>query len=326
MNPKQVKRNFLKSILLIFFLYTSTAVAQVTLPANNRVTDSSYRTNDTTRNKDSSFIQHQTIERRYTILDSLRNDSFINANFRRYAAINNQIVLNESYTQRDVPSVKEIRNRIKRDPSWIFWVIVCILSYVAGVRTFNRKNFKASLNSVFSMKFSFRLLEEKGVIFNYITLQLFTIFVLIAALFVQQMLIKAGQPFGDGDIWMYLGLTGIILAIYIGKFLLHIIWGWLFQLNKLAITMISNTVTTSNFIALVIFPVLIILIYINNPLLENIFIKTIAATFILSILYRVIRALILQGSYFKYPLVYLILYLCILEISPWLIILNIVTE
>lgn len=206
MNPKQVTRNFLKSILLIFFLYTSTAVAQVTIPANNRVTDSAYRTTDTTRNQDSSFIRHQTIERRYTtILDSLRNDSFINANFRKYAAINNQIVLNESYTQRDVPSVKEIRNRIKGDPSWIFWVIVCILSYVAGVRTFNRKNFKASLNSVFSMKFSFRLLEEKGVIFNYITLQLFTIFVLIAALFVQQMLIKAGQPFLG---WRHLDVPG----------------------------------------------------------------------------------------------------------------------
>ena len=278
---------------------------------------------DTTAGTDSTSLLET---KHYSILDTLRNDSFINANFRKYAAITNQIVVSESYTQRDVPSVKEIKNRSTNDPKWIFWVIVCILSYIAGVRTFNQKNFKASLNSVFSMKFSFRLLEEKGVIFNYITLQLFTIFVLIAALFTHQMLIKTGHPFLDGDVWMYLSITAIILGIYVLKFLLHIVWGWLLQLNKLGITLISNTVTTSNFIALVIFPVLIILIYIDNPLLETIFIRTIAATFLLSVLYRVVRAIILQGSYFRYPIVYLILYLCILEISPWLIILNVVTE
>lgn len=278
---------------------------------------------DSSISADSSALMQT---KHYSILDTLRNDSFINANFRKYAAITNQIVVNESYSQRDVPSVKEIKYRTSNDPEWIFWVIISILSYIAGVRTFNQKNFKASLNSVFSMKFSFRLLEEKGVIFNYITLQLFTIFVLIAALFTHQMLIKTGHPFLDGDVWMYLSITAFILGIYVLKFLLHIVWGWLLQLNKLGITLISNTVTTSNFIALVIFPVLIILIYIDNPLLETIFIRTIAATFLLSVLYRVVRAIILQGSYFRYPIVYLILYLCILEISPWLIILNVVTE
>jgi hypothetical protein len=309
-------------ILLIFLLLTANLnvlYAQQTVFPDSSLTDSS----ETYAMTDSSMNTHI---REYTILDSLKNDSFINANFRKYAAINNQIVLGDNYAQRDVPSVKEVRNRPKSDPKWIFWVIVSILSYIAGVRTFNQKNFKASLNSVFSMKFSFRLLEEKGVIFNYITLQLFTIFVLIAALFTHQMLIKTGHPFLDGDVWMYMAITGSILLVYALKFLLHAIWGWLLQLNKLAINMISNTVTTSNFIALVIFPVLIIMIYIDNPLLENIFIRTIAATFLLSVMYRVIRAVILQGSYFRYPIVYLIIYLCILEISPWLIILNIVTE
>lgn len=292
--------------------------------AQSDATDSAAVINADSSIRADSSVLIQT--KHYSILDSLRNDSFINANFRKYAAITNQIVVSESYSQRDVPSVKEIKNRVTNDPKWIFWVIISILSYIAGVRTFNQKNFKASLNSVFSMKFSFRLLEEKGVIFNYITLQLFTIFVLIAALFTHQMLIKTGHPFLDGDVWMYLSITAIILGIYVLKFLLHVVWGWLLQLNKLGITLISNTVTTSNFIALVIFPVLIILIYIDNPLLETIFIRTIAATFLLSVLYRVVRAIILQGSYFRYPIVYLILYLCILEISPWLIILNVVTE
>lgn len=274
---------------------------------------------------DSPLIGQSAIKQ-YTLIDTLKNDSFINSKFRGYANINNHITISDNYVQREVPSIKEVQLRKPGASPWLFWIIAAILAYIGGVRTFNQKNFRASLNSVFSMKITSQMWEERGVIFNYITIQLFSIFVLICALFSYVLLINAQITFLDGALLMYLALVGIIFLVYAAKFMLHYLWGWLFQLNRFGISMVSNIVTTNNFIALMVLPVLIALIYINFPLMENILTKTIAATFILSVVYRVARSLILSGSYFRYPIIYIILYLCIFEISPWIIIVNLISE
>jgi hypothetical protein len=259
-------------------------------------------------------------------LDTLLSDSSVNAWFRKYATIENQILISETYDPREVPSIKEIQQRKLSRKPWLFWIIAGILLYIGGVRTFNQKNFKASLNSVFSMKFTSKLWEERGVIFNYITLQLFSIFVLVCALFLYVCLYASGLIFFDGAVIMYLALAGLLFVVYALKFLLHYAWGWMFHLNKFGLSMVSNIVTTSNFISLMVLPVLIALIYINYPLMEQILTRTIIVTFILSVAYRVVRSLVLSGTYFHYPLVYLILYLCIFEISPWIIIINLISE
>jgi hypothetical protein len=261
-----------------------------------------------------------------TILDSLLNDSFINANFRRYASINNHISVGDNYSQREVPSIKEVKYRKERSPKWLFCTLLFILAYIGWVRTFNQKNFKASLNSVFSTKITAKLWEERGVIFNYITMQLFSIFLLISALFVYVVLDAQDRTFLDNSLLMYLAIVGLIFCIYGLKFIAHYFWGWLLQLNKFGISMVSNTITTNNFVALIILPVFVARIYINSPLMEEILTKTIIATFMLSVVYRVARLIILSGTYFRYPLIYIILYLCVFEISPWIIIVTLIFE
>ncbi len=275
-----------------------------------------------------SFISENSniTPKKETILDSLLNDSFINAAFRKYASINNLIIIGENYAQREVPSVKEVKHRKPKSPKWLFWTLLFVLAYIGWVRTFNQKNFKASLNSVFSTKITAKLWEERGVIFNYITMQLFSIFLLISALFVYVVLQSQNRPFLDNSLLMYLALVGIIFCIYGLKFIAHFFWGWLFQLNKFGISMVSNTITTNNFVALIILPVFVARIYINSPLMEEILTKTIIATFMLSIVYRVARLIILSGTYFRYPLIYIILYLCVFEISPWIVIVNLISD
>lgn len=259
----------------------------------------------------------------FGLLDTLTNDTLLEAVFKPYLGIRYTYYERSiNKVRRNLPTVKEVKERpVTRQP-WKFWVIISILCYIAFVRIVNLNNFKIFIASVFNLKLSEKIWEDQRSFFGFVILQLFAIYIFIAALFLSNWIELRQVTLMEDPLQLFLVIVLVLFVSYILKFALHAFFGQLLQMKNLGIGFVSNTISVNNFIALVIFPLLIFLIYNSHPLVKIILSQTIIATFFLSIIYRVVRITLLSDSFFNFPRIYLFIYLCALEVLPWFVIIK----
>jgi len=293
------------------FCFMNSAFAQ-------ELTDTSFRfeTSDTlqvdTAAKPKSVLNN-------SLLDSISSDSLLLSIFHPYVRITQPYV--KIPTRRTgITGIKEIQNRPKRRDQWRFWVICVILMYISFVRISHPSDFNQFVQSVFNVRLSDKIWEEQRTVFNFITLHMFAIYLLIAAIFINSYLEQSRINIIDNYFLQYLFIVGVCAIVYASKFLLHGLLGALLSIKKLGVGFISNTVSVTNFLALVIFPFIIFYAYNTNQLWSVIMMQTIVSLFFVSILYRVVRILLLSPSFFTFPIIYLFIYLCALEILPIVVI------
>ena len=111
-----------------------------------------------------------------------------------------------------------------------------------------------------------------------------------------------------------------LTGIYFLKFLMHTLLGVLLKMKKLGIGFVSNTISVNNFLALVIFPLIISTVYYQHAIWSSVIAQTVVAVFFISVIYRVVRITLLSNRFFSFPRIYLFIYLCALEIVPWFVI------
>lgn len=285
--------------------------------------DTTYRTDSLYA--DSLYNVSQIKEGSFGLLDTISNDTTLRAVFKNYTLIRNTY-FERRQVRRDLPTVKEVKLHLVNDNQWKFWVILFILAYIAFVRIANSNNFRVFILSVFNLKLSRKIWDDQRSFFGFVIIQLFAIYVFIAAIFITNYMEMKQLRFTDSYLRQFAFVLLVILAVYFGKFLLHVILGWLLKMQNLAVGFVSNTISVNNFVALVIFPFAVFSIYANNALLANVLSQTIIAIFMLSIIYRVVRIVLLSNSFFSFPTFYLFLYLCALEIAPWFIIVKFITS
>ena len=260
----------------------------------------------------------------FGLIDSITNDTLLKLVFMPYLSIR-QTYFEHSLSRikkRNVPTIKEVKERGVNHQEWKFWIIISILIYVAVIRIVNPNNFKIFIFSVFNLKLSGKIWEEQRSFFGFVILQLFAIYVFIASLFISIWMGLKHVTLVSNFLEQFITISIILFLIYIGKFILHTLLGYLLQMKNLGIGMVSNTVSVSNFISLIILPILIFLIYNNDPVVKMILLQTIIATFFISIIFRVVRITLLSNSFFNFPKIYLFFYLCALEIFPWFVVLK----
>lgn len=256
---------------------------------------------------------------RFSLLDSIANDTVLNLIFKSYAGIQYSYV-ERKVIRKNMPTVKEIKERSLKNNQWKFWVVLFILGYIAFVRISNSNNFRVFLLSVFNLKLSRKIWEDQRSFFGFVILQLFAIYLFIAAMFITNYMEMKKLLFFDNYFQQFAAVLLILLVLYLSKFVLHAVLGGLLGMQNLAIGFVSNTISVNNFVALVIFPFAVLVIYATNNLIAGVLAQTIIAIFMFSILYRVVRIVLLSNSFFSFPTFYLFLYLCALEIAPWFII------
>jgi hypothetical protein len=255
----------------------------------------------------------------YGLMDTITNDTILTAIFKSYVNINNQYI-ERKLVRKNLPTVKEIKSRPVEQNKWKFIVIILIVAYVAFVRISNSNNFRTFILSVFNLKLSRKIWEDQRSFFGFVIIQLFAIYLFIAAMFITNYMEIKHILFFDSYSIQYVAVLVVLTIVYLSKFLLHYILGLLLQMKNLAIGFVSNTISVNNFVALIIFPVTIFGIYANNPMLAMVLSQAIIAIFFVSVLYRLVRIVLLSNSFFSFPTFYLFLYLCALEIAPWFII------
>lgn len=256
---------------------------------------------------------------KFSLLDTISNDTVLNTIFKSYAGIQNQYFERKLF-RRNLPTVKEIKYRNSIDNQWKFIVIILTLAYIAFVRISNSNNFRTFMLSVFNLKLSRKIWEDQRSNFGFVFLQLFAIYLFIGAMFITNYMELIHVVIFDNYFQQFGAVLIILFLLYLGKFILHYILGGLLQMKNLAIGFVSNTISVNNFVALVVFPVVVVSIYANNPLLANVLSQATIAIFFISVFYRVVRLVLLSNSFFSFPTFYLFLYLCALEIAPWFII------
>jgi hypothetical protein len=255
----------------------------------------------------------------FGLLDSLSTDSARRALIKPFQFINTSYIA-KTQIRKNLPTTKEIKQRQKQNDPWKFWVIVFIFAYISFVRIANPNNFRVFMLSVFNLKLSDKIWDDQRSYFGFIILQLFAIYLFIAAIFINTQLELRQILLVGNYFFQFVIVFAILMLIYLIKFLMHIILGWLLRMKKLGIGFISNTISINNFLALVIFPLIIFTVYNHNAVWSSVVAQTVVAVFLISIIYRVIRITLLSNRFFSFPKIYLFIYLCALEIMPWLVI------
>jgi hypothetical protein len=259
----------------------------------------------------------------FSLLDSVSNDTVLTAMFRPYSGIRNTYYERPYVrTRREMPTVKEVRERVSEPNGWKFWIVIAILFYVALVRIVNPNNFRLFIFSVFNLRLSEKIWDEQRSFFGFVILQLFSIYIFIAALFISNLLDLKHIILLDNGINLFFVIVVILFLVYLMKFILHAFFGYLLQMNKLGIGFVSNTISVNNFIALIILPLLVFFTWNRDPVIRTILSQTVIATFFLSIVYRMVRITLLSNSFFSFPRIYLFIYLCALEVLPWFVIIK----
>lgn len=255
----------------------------------------------------------------FGLLDSLSDDSILRSIIKPYQFIAGEFVA-KTRVRRNLPTIKEVKVRERLNAPWKFWVILFIFAYISFVRIANPNNFRVFLLSVFNLKLSDKIWEDQRSFFGFVILQLFAIYLFIAAIFINNQLEVRNIRFASNYFLQFIAVFGIIMAIYLLKFMLHALLGMLLKMRKLGVGFVSNTISVNNFLALVIFPLIIFTIYYHNAIWSSVLAKTVVAVFFISVIYRVVRITLLSSRFFSFPRIYLFIYLCALEIVPWFVI------
>ncbi len=279
-------------------------------------TDSSY-VSDSLR-ADSVYAVRYRISS-FGLLDSISHDSTLRMIIKPYQFISGNYTVKQ-HVRKNLPTIKEIKSRERKNEPWKFWVILFVFAYIAFVRIANPNNFRVFMLSVFNLKLSDKIWDDQRSFFGFVILQLFAIYLFIAALFINNQLEVRNILFTSGYFVQFVLVFAIITAVYIAKFTLHTGLGFLLKMQKLGIGFVSNTISVNNFLALVIFPLIIFTVYYHNLMWSSIVAQTVVAVFFISVIYRVVRITLLSNRFFSFPKIYLFIYLCALEILPWFVI------
>lgn len=309
-------------ILVLLQLAGVTAFAQQDTPSSQ--SDSFNFINDTTGMADSLYADSIYAVRygqrgSFGLLDTISNDTILTSVFKPYTTIRN-VYFEKKHVRSGLPTVKEIVERPVSKEQWKFWVILFVILYISFVRISNPNNFRVFILSVFNLKLSKKIWEDQRSFFGFVILQLFAIYLFIAAIFITNWMETKNALYVDNYFFQFVIVLGGLLVMYMLKFVLHAFMSSLFQMRNLGVGLISNVISVNNFIALVIFPFIIFLIYTDQVLISKVLSQAIISIFLLSILYRLVRISLLSSSFFSFPRIYLFLYLCALEIAPWFVI------
>jgi len=316
--------NFKKIFLCIFLFF-----ALVNLNAQNNAANvlpiDSINDSISESNIDSTLSVSNT----FSLLDSLKNErillSIFNPTIKLYGLFNT-IGLTDFSIQRDLPFLKQIKPIYVNNNNWKIWFILSLVLYIALIRLVSPRKFDESAFLVFDLFFLSSVNDLKDAKFSWISVHLYIIYILSFSLILNQFF-EYNQIFNEFEyyklVWIIAGSIGII---YIIKFLVYYLVGFLLNDMISSTKMIINTIQIANFLSFVLMLFSIFYIYLSGLQLTQTIFFAMVAIFFTAIIYRIVRYLLNQISSSTLPFFYLFIYLCSLEFSPWLIFIKILNS
>ncbi|GAB1447580.1 MAG: DUF4271 domain-containing protein [Bacteroidia bacterium] len=258
---------------------------------------------------------------KFPLLDSLRKPERMRQFIFPYEAIRHLAPEKvEEFSHRDLPGVKEIGFRKKKDRNWKFFVLAAILIFVAILRLMNIRRFDETLSIAFDTTTDIRIYLERGVDSVITGIGIFIAYLASLALFLvsyaenRRML----DTLSNSELFFKVFFT--LILIYLGKMLIQLFISSVFKVRQFGQLFLLNTLSTSNLAGLVL--IFFNLLYIYVPTAESAMLIGDFALIVLlvTIVFRLLKDVLMGLSVQGYPFLYLFIYLCALEILPFLVV------
>ncbi|MCD4746894.1 MAG: DUF4271 domain-containing protein [Bacteroidales bacterium] len=207
---------------------------------------------------------------------------------------------------------------------WILGILILCFFLFALVQVLYKKRIKQIFKSFFIKRYTNQLIRDGNLFNERITINLFIIFVLTFSLLIfksAEFFIRFPQNIVFNFI-LYLKILIIFFILWFIKILAVIFIGRIFKLENMSKEYLLNILIFNLISGIFLLPSLVLITYIQSTAIIYIVLIMIG----LIILYRIIRGIFIGLSCLNFSLLYLILYLCTLEILPFLILTKLVMD
>ncbi len=212
-----------------------------------------------------------------------------------------------------IRNVKSINFNLSN--TWLIPVIIISIIFLGISSLFYNKYFKLLLESAINYRLSVVLLKDKNIMLGRLSLILNTLFSINIALFLTQLShYYSIRPFEINSFIYFLFFLIIVPFIFLIKSITNRIIGYIFNKGEIFNEYIHSYYVLNKNLGIILMPIVIILPFINNnfvPYLIILGIIIIAFYYFLRMIHGIKIILSKDVS-----ILYLILYLCILEILP----------
>ncbi len=162
---------------------------------------------------DSMFVRTYKRASGFGLLDSLSNDTLLRTLLKPYQFISGSYIA-KTQIRRNLPTTKEIKVREERNDAWKFWVILFVFAYISFVRIANPNNFRVFMLSVFNLKLSDKIWEDQRSFFGFVILQLFAIYLFIAAIFINNQLEVRNILYTSNYFLQFILVFAVLTGVY----------------------------------------------------------------------------------------------------------------
>ncbi|MDZ4758182.1 MAG: DUF4271 domain-containing protein [Bacteroidota bacterium] len=255
-------------------------------------------------------------------IDSATTDSVLRVLCNPYMALSYRTpFVDEDNFEQFAPPEGSIRRPPPRNNLLIFIVVINIMFVVAIIKISSEREIFSMVNQVMAAgNKTFSYVSQQKTAASGVNLQLLFLSVLILSL---GYFLYGDTSFMAMDLIPVIKIVALItlfFVIYLVKMMIHHFMQYLLQVDRLAIIMINNTIVVNFLMLLLAFP-LFLINYLNFGLISaeqlNI---TLLILFVISLIYRILRQSQGLMPVFHYPAMYLLLYICTLEVLPWLLV------
>ncbi|MDZ4668897.1 MAG: DUF4271 domain-containing protein [bacterium] len=255
------------------------------------------------------------------LMDSLAEPSYT----RQYFFLNEQIIGNAVMLQsaedsRDLPRLKAIRLRKISNENWKFWTILSTLLFLALIRLINIKRFNEILLSGIDLHADYQSYTGKTSNYIWSNLGLFLNFIFSVSLFLVHLFELNQQIETESFYLLFWKLSGIIFILYVAKFSVNIIIGNIFKMVPTSFVALFNAMVVNNLLGVILVFLNLFFVFISDSFTANFLSVIILLTLLISVIYREIKNVVMTQQKGQYQFIYIFLYLCALEILPWLVV------
>lgn len=213
--------------------------------------------------------------------------------------------------------------RTQPGTDWFFYVVLVALVMLAAARTISPRRFLMILNSTTSLRKTEKLRVEGSVFFHSTSIAMFISAVLVATLYVlmwNDLLTGDSKsvliPFQRDPVFTFGKIAIAISTFWLMKDMMFVIIGMIFKSHISSFLNMMNKYVLNVTTAILLLIFVIMYFYLK----QSIFIYIPTYLLLIVYIYRLVRSYMIGRSVEGFSSVYIILYLCTLELLPVLFI------
>lgn len=264
--------------------------------------------------KDSTFFANETKK----FVDSFLYGSYLKQQLY-YPRYIDTVYKGSGLTENPLPN--DAQTITKPIPFWIFIMVLLVLVGILFLKYSNYKLFNLLFLSFFSAKSCDEALREQDTQINLYNLAATLICTLVYSIFIWFMAVKPGWLFlHSNQLVTFLLIFTALSVFYLLRFLFIMLVAALLEAENAYGVLVQVTVSGNMWLALGLFPLGVLLSTTFSQFSTPMLPFYLAGGLLIYLIIKQIRVIIQVASGFPHSIIYLILYLCALEIAPYLVV------